>query len=554
MKIRASAAPEPAEYTGIVRTKLLTYTLPLLGLSLLVGACSDGADTDGAGTNSGGTSSGVGGTVTTGGSGGVPSTGSGAGPSSGGVPGTGGAPETGGGPAVGGSGGSGGGENPAPECVPNGKARNALVSHIFTADPNAAVYGDRIYVYVSHDVDGQEGFDMIEHRVFSSDDLANWQDHGVIIRTADLRWAGRLYAPGACEKDGKYYMYLTNGGSAIGVAVADDPGGPFVDPIGRGFLTPSFPNANVPWLFDPACYVDDDGQAYLYFGGGPSGNNARVVRLNDDMVSIKDSAATTLPTTAFFEAAFMHKRDGKYYLSYSSDFSSGHGAALEYYIGDSPMMQGSQYKGKLLNNGGVNSGNNNHGSIVEFQGKSYIFYHNRKLMQSLGTNKVNNRSIAIEELTYAEDGSINAMSMSTSDFTVSQLKCLNGFEEVEAERFGAERGIEVFGDSGKTVRVADLDPGDWVAYSQVDFRNGATKLVAKVAAEASGGTIDVVLDGCIDGSEGTSVGTCTVQSTGGLSTYSELTCAISAPGGAHDLCLKFSGNTAFELDSFHLEE
>jgi arabinoxylan arabinofuranohydrolase len=234
--------------------------------------------------------------------------------------------------------------------VPDGKARNPLISHIFTADPNAIVYGDKIYVYVSHDADGQEGFDMIDHHVYSSDDLVNWQDHGVVVKAADLSWAGVLYAPGACEKDGTYYMYLTNGGSQIGVVTADDPGGPFIDPLDRGFLSSSFPNADVPWLFDPACFIDDDGQPYLYFRGGESGDNARVVRLNDDMVSIKDTAATTMPTTAFFEASFMHKHEGKYYFSYSSDFSSGHGAALEYYMGDSAMMDGAEYKGKLLNN------------------------------------------------------------------------------------------------------------------------------------------------------------------------------------------------------------
>lgn len=428
------------------------------------------------------------------------------------------------------------------------------MSQIFTADPNAIVYGDRVYVYVSHDVDGQEGFDMVDHHVYSSDDLANWQDHGVIIHADDLSWAGRLYAPGACEKNGKYYLYLTNGGSQIGVAVADDPGGPFTDALGRGLLSSSFPNANVPWLFDPACFVDADGQGYLYFGGGPDGGqNARVVRLNDDMISIKDSRATTIPTTAFFEASFVHQREGKYYFSYSSDFSPGHGAALEYYIGDSPLMTGAEYQGTFLKNSGINSGNNNHGSIIEFQGKSYVFYHNRKLMQGLGTNKVNNRSIALQELTYAADGTIDVLEMSSEDTTVAQIKCLDGFSEIEAERLAAESGIEVEGDAGETVRVAQIDPGDWVAYSQVDFRDGAAALVLRVAATSGDGTIDVVLDGCLDGAVGTSVGTCSVTSTGSADTFSELTCAIDASAGPHDLCLKFSGSTNFEIDSFHLE-
>lgn len=437
-------------------------------------------------------------------------------------------------------------------CVPEGKAQNPLVTQIFTADPNAIVYGDRIYVYVSHDTDGADGYGMVDHHVYSSDDLANWQDHGVAISQSDLSWAGVLYAPAACEKDGTYYMYLTNGGSKIGVAVSDNPGGPFVDPLGDGFLSGSFPNANVPWLFDPACFIDDDGQAYLYFGGGPSGQNARVVRLNDDMLGIKDDAATTIQTTAFFEASFMHKHDGKYYFSYSSDFSAGHGAALEYYIGDSPLMAGSEYKGALLKNSGINSGNNNHGSIIEFQGKSYLFYHNRKLTQELGHDNIYERSIAVQELTYAEDGSINTLDMSTEDGTVDQIKCLDAFVEVEAERFARASGIEVEGDAGETVRLADIDDGDWIAYSQVDFRDGASSLVLQVASASGGGSIDVVVDGCLNGAPGTSVGTCEVTSTGGGNVFSELSCSIDAAGGPHDLCLQFSGGD-FEIDSFHLE-
>lgn len=437
--------------------------------------------------------------------------------------------------------------------MPSGRAHNPLVTHIFTADPNAVVYGDRVYVYMSHDVDGQDDFDMVDYRGFSSDDMVNWQDHGVLIHADSLPWATNLYAPGACTKNGKYYLYMPNSGSAIGVAVSDDPGGPFVDPLGSGLLTPSFPNANVPWLFDPACFVDDDGQAYLYFGGGPDGGqNARVVRLNDDMVSIKDTSATTVPTTAFFEASFMHKREGKYYFSYSSDFTSGHGAALEYLMSDNPMT-GFTYQGQFLPNANINDGNNNHGSIIEFKGKWYVFYHARKLQQELGVNKVNNRSAAVQEITYAADGTLNGITMSTDDFTVSQLKCLNGFDEVQAETLAAENGIEVEGNAGETVRVAQISNGDWVGYSQVDFRNGATKLVLRVASAQGGGTIDVKLDDCITGEAGASVGSCEVASTGGATTFAELTCDITAPGGPHDLCLHFADNPSFALDSWHLE-
>jgi arabinoxylan arabinofuranohydrolase len=237
---------------------------------------------------------------------------------------------------------------------------------------------------------------------------------------------------------------------------------------------------DVDWLFDPACFVDDDGQAYLYFGGGPTGtgDNARVIRLNDDMISLKGASATTIAAPAFFEASFMHKRGATYYFSYSTDFE-GHAAYLDYLTSDNPMT-GFQHQGTILTNGSINDGNNNHGSIIEFMGSSYLFCHNRKLEQDGGGNNCYQRSIAIQKLTYTGDA-IDELEMSTEDTTVDQIKCLDGFAEVQAETMAAKSGVEVDGD-GET--------GDWIGYSQVDFREGATTFKARVASAAGGGSIE----------------------------------------------------------------
>jgi len=440
-------------------------------------------------------------------------------------------------------------------CVPNGKARNPLVSHIFTADPSAKVFGDRIYVYTSHDVDGQTNFEMTDYHAFSSDDLVNWQDHGVIIDTSGLPWATNLYAPDACEKDGQYFLYMPNSGSGIGVAVADNPGGPFTDPLGQPLLTKSIPGVeDVDWLFDPGCFVDEDGQGYIYFGGGQpdTGDNARVMRLGDDMISLADSSATTIVVPAFFEASFMHKRNDIYYFSYSTNFE-GHSAYLDYMTSDNPMT-GFDYQGTILTNGNINLGNNNHGSIVEFGDSTYLFYHNRKLIQDLGGDNIYERSIAVQEITYSGDD-IQQMEMSAADTTVDQIKCLDGFAEVEAERMAAEQGIETEGDQEIGVHIVDIDTGDWIGYSQVDFWDGATSFVARVAAAAAGGSIEVRIDGCDDftSEAGTVIGTCTVESTGGDTTFADLTCAITETSGAHDVCLSFTGSDDFRLDSFHFE-
>ncbi len=453
-------------------------------------------------------------------------------------------------PASNGAGGSGGGS-----CTPNGRARNPLVGHIFTADPSAKVFGDRVYVYTSHDADGQTDYDMVDYHAYSSDDLVNWQDHGVIIEASALPWAPNLYAPDACEKDGKYYLYIPDSGSGIGVAVADDPGGPFVDPLGKPLLTKSVPGAeDVDWLFDPACFVDDDGQAYLYFGGGPSGtgDNARVIRLNGDMISLKDDSATTIVAPAFFEASFMHKRGSTYYFSYSTDFE-GHAAYLDYLTSDHPMT-GFQHRGTILTNGPINSYNNNHGSIIEFGGDSYLFYHNRKLEQDGGGTNSYQRSIAIQKLTYTGDA-IEQLAMSTESSTVEQLKCLDGLTEIQAERMAAQRGIEVDGNGETGVHIVDIDTGDWVGYSQVDFHDGVTLFHARVASTSGDGSIEIRVDGCDDftAEPGSSLGTCAVTATGEASTFADISCPISSTSGPHDLCLVFTGNDSFELDSFRFE-
>ncbi len=185
-------------------------------------------------------------------------------------------------------------------------------------------------------------------------------------------------------------------------------------------------------------------------------------------------------------------------------------------------------------NSSINDGNNNHGSIVEFEGKTYVFYHARKLEQELGVDKVNNRSVALQEISYGPDSTLTPISMSTEDFTVTQLKCLDGFSEVQAETLAGENGIEVEGNAGDTIRVAEISAGDWVGYSQVDFRTGATSLVLQVASAQGGGKIDVSIDDCITGETGESIGSCDVVGTGGATTFAELRCAITAPAGAHD--------------------
>ncbi len=444
-----------------------------------------------------------------------------------------------------------------------GKAQNPIVSHIYTADPSARVFEGRIYVYASHDLDEQDDYDMTDYHVFSSDDLVNWQDHGVALRAADIPWATRLYAPDGAysEATGKYYLYFPNGGDSIGVAVSDSPAGPFVDALGKPLITRSTPGVeDVEWVFDPSCFVDDDGQAYLYFGGGmpDTGDNARVIRLGEDMVSLADESATIVEVPDFFEAAFLHERQGKYYLSYSTTFAD-HPAFIDYMMSDDPMT-GFTYGGTVIKNPTGNNGNNNHHSIVEYEGGWYIFYHNRVLSNREGRSDYQ-RSITLDTLSYGADGSIDEVPIRGG--AVAQLKNLDATARLEAETMADQRGIEtgfVQGDEAPGgVAVTEVQDGDWIGYSQVDFGSGVSTFAARVASDApSGGSIEVFVDGCdmFTNLPGRKLGTCPVKGTGGWQTWTDVECAVDPIEGVHDLYLRFAGEPSvplLNLDSFRFE-
>ncbi|MBO9600686.1 MAG: family 43 glycosylhydrolase, partial [Cohnella sp.] len=246
---------------------------------------------------------------------------------------------------------------------PNG---NPLVSHRFGADPYALVFGDRVYLYATNDVLEYDAEGNVKDNtyssintisVISSDDLANWTDHGEIAVAGSkgaAKWATQSWAPAAAHKviDGKdkFFLYFANNASGIGVLTGDSPTGPWVDPIGKALVTRSTPGVEaVTWLFDPAVLVDDDGKAYLYFGGGvPEGKDempdtARVMELGPDMISVVGEAKT-IPAPFMFEDAGINKVNGTYYYTYCSNFYQGvrpegspPAGEIAYMTSDSPM-------------------------------------------------------------------------------------------------------------------------------------------------------------------------------------------------------------------------
>jgi beta-xylosidase len=317
------------------------------------------------------------------------------------------------------------------------KTNEPLVTHIYTADPSAHVFEGKIYIYPSHDLDldipsddtGNQ-YAMEDYHVLSMDDANSpCVDHGEVLHLKDIPWASKqLWAPDAAYKNNKYYLFFPARDKdnifRIGVATSATPAGPFTPE--KDYIPGSF-------SIDPAVLVDDDNKAYVYLGGlwggqlekwqtgtfiadaeGPDESapalGPRVAELNDDMLTFKETLQEISivdedgsPLLAgdeerrFFEGPWVHKYNGYYYLSYST--GSTHN--IVYAISKNPKGP-FVYKGKILT---PVLGWTTHHSIVQFEDKWYLFYHD----SSLSGGVDNKRSVKFTELKYNEDGTIQTI-------------------------------------------------------------------------------------------------------------------------------------------------
>ena len=285
-------------------------------------------------------------------------------------------------------------------------APNPLFPKLYTADPAALVDKGRVYLYTGVDEATPTGPDYVmnEWHVWSSCDMVNWVDHGSPVQASTFKWAkGRAWAADVVKREvgGKtrYFFYSTvdHGADtemsmAIGVAVSDNPTGPFVDARGSALITNDMTRqTDIRWDdIDPAVFVDDDGQAYLYWGN----TFLKYVKLKPNMTEV-DGPIHVVPIEPFTEASYLHKHKGTYYLSYSQGFPE------ETIYATGPTATGPWTKREVImeKNAGVKT---IHQAIIDFNGKSYIFYHNAKLA---GGGEFR-RSVAVEELHYRVDGTI----------------------------------------------------------------------------------------------------------------------------------------------------
>jgi arabinoxylan arabinofuranohydrolase len=432
-------------------------------------------------------------------------------------------------------------------------AQNPIISQRYTADPVGLEYNGRLYLYTSHDIDGQDRYWMNDITCVSTDDMQNWTDHGEVFKAPDdIPWVTQAWAPTVVERNDTFYMFTGDGNRSISVAIATSPTGPFAGVGGKPLITRDLPNSNVEWCFDPTVFIDEDGQAYCVFGGGPAKpnangvrpKNARIIKLGDDLVSI-DGEAITIDAPGFYEGGFLHKKTSngvsKYYFSYFNN--SGPVMNIDYMMSDNPLT-GWDYKGTILGQPDDNF-NNSHASIFQFKEKWYMAYHTRKIATDRGVNAIRQRSVCVDELFYNEDGTIKPVLPTRTG--AKQIKALNPYTRNEAETMSAQSyllpGIETEKcndiDGGRM--VTEINNGDWIKISGVDFQNGASKFIARVSSSTNGGNIEIRLDN----EDGLLIGTCPVKPTGNWDKWNSQECEINGESGVHNLFLKFTGGEGF---------
>ena len=415
------------------------------------------------------------------------------------------------------------------------------------------VHNGTMYVYTGHDEDGADFFWMQEWRVYSTQDMVNWQDHGSPLALESFSWADdRAWASQTIERDGKFYWYICahsklSNGMAIGVAVSDSPTGPFRDALGK----PLFENGSWDHI-DPTVMIDDDGQAWLMWG------NPQVyyLKLNRDMISysgelgmlpmteaafggpmMKDREKGKTYKDSYVEGPWLTKRNGVYQLLYAAGGVPEH---ISYSTAPSPLGPW-KYAGEIMPLSNTNSFTN-HCGVADYKGHSYFFYHTGKLPQGGGFG----RSVAVEEFKYNADGSFPTIL--PTDEGVKPVATFNPYRRVEAETMAFSKGVKTEQNDEVGVYVSDIHNGDYIKLQNVCFCDKLPRtFTARVASGLRGGQIEVRIDSL----KGQLLCRLEVPATGGWEKWQTLTADFTQlVKGRHDLYLVFTGRKGPKLFNF----
>ncbi len=432
-------------------------------------------------------------------------------------------------------------------------AQNPIIRDAFTADPSAHVFNGRVYLYPSHDIPApadyarKDWFCMADYHVYSSDNLVDWVDHGVIVDQKSVPWVNptgySMWAPDCNYKNGKYYFYFPAGqkpqpgqrfaGNGIGVAISENPYGPFIPE--------EKPMPGIGGI-DPCCFIDDDGKAYLAW----QGRGLQVQQLSDDMLSVVGepyNVSAILPHRGQEEGPFLFKANGKYY--YTFPWVDDKRECIAYAMADKPLGP-YKFVGKIMEQDGEEySCWTNHHSVINFQGKWYFFYHHNDYSPKFDKN----RSVCIDELHFNPDGTIQlitptkrgvGITKATDLIQIDRYSELMECRNVEIAYLNADRPFDgwkvIFSNSHQ-------DKGAfWARYDRVDFGKEKCNAVQARIFSLAGGTLEVR----VDSPEGQLLGTINV---GGAEGWQDVKAVLdSYPTGMHNLYVAMTNGSRIDVD------
>jgi hypothetical protein len=379
----------------------------------------------------------------------------------------------------------------------NSFAQNPIITDQFTADPSARVFEGKVYLYPSHDIPPNEGrgrpgwFCMEDYHVFSSANLTDWTDHGVILSQDSVPWvnanAYAFWAPDCMYRNGKYYFYfpapakdaMYGRGFSMGVAVSEKPYGPF---------TPQPTPMKGARGIDPNPFIDKDGQAYLYWAM----RKIFVAKLKENMLELASEPQVIqgLPEKGLIEGPYLFERNSLYYLTYAHVQDSTE--RLEYAIANNPLGP-FKFAGVLMDE--TPGCWTNQQSVVEFKNQWYLFYHNSDLSPHFDKN----RSVCVDSLFFNEDGTIRTVVP-----TLRGVGLTDASQKIQIDRYSliSDKGASIdFIDTlnrfegWKTVLAVR---NAWIQYNGVDFGSKKHNSVHIRAFSTTGGTVQIRLD-TVDG-------------------------------------------------------
>lgn len=418
----------------------------------------------------------------------------------------------------------------------NVNAQRPIIQTKYTADPAPMVYNDTVFLYTTHDEDDAEGFKMQDWLLYTSTDMVNWTDHGVVASLKSFDWVKRdngAWAEQVVERNGKFYMYCPIHGNGIGVLVSDSPYGPFKDPLGKPLVWQKEHWDDI----DPTVFIDEDGQAYMYWGNP----NCYYVKLNEDMISYSGDIVKLKETPEHYqEGPWFYKRNGYYYLAFASTCCP---EGIGYAMSDSPTGAW-KTKGYIMRPTERTRGN--HPGIMDYKGKSYVFGLNYDLLKLETNTHYERRSVSVAEMHYNEDGTIQEVPY-WADTKLEQIGTFNPFRKVEAETMAWGYGLKTAPNADKSLSVVDVNNGEYICVRGVNFGKNKARRFEVSALPLEGGNLKIRLDA----PDGKIVGNVNIPQGNETSKYELYSCEVNAVSGIHDLYLSFEGENnkdLFELD------